>query len=190
LFSLKENLKFININQNYLKYLHESCPEVYYKQSGYESKPYLGILVNTENYEYVVPLSSAKEKHKTWKNVDQDRFVIYENCPIAKVSEKDIFVQISENEAKHILSVIDLKKMIPVKKGVYDFVNINPDKNDSLDTKKYKILLNLEYTFCLKIIGQIITKISRLYEKQAKTGKIIKFCCDFKLLEQKCDEWK
>lgn len=190
MFSLRGNLKFININQDYLKYLHDACPEVYYKQSGYESKPYLGILVNTENYEYAVPLSSAKEKHKTWKNVDQDRFVIYENCPIAKVSEKDIFVQISENEAKHILSVIDLKKMIPVKKGVYDFVNINPDKNDSLDTKKYKILLNLEYTFCLKIIEQIITKISRLYEKQIKTGKIIKFCCDFKLLEQKCDEWK
>lgn len=185
MFSLKGNLKFININQDYLKYLHDACPEVYYKPKGYDSKPYLGILINTEDYEYVVPLSSAKEKHKAWKNVDQDRFLIYENCPIEKVSEKDIFVQISENEVKHILSVIDLKKMIPVKARVYNFVNINHDKNDSASLKKYKILLNLEYTFCLKIIDQIITKISRLYEKQIKTGKIIKFCCNFKLLEQK-----
>ena len=74
--------------------------------------------------------------------------------------------------------------------GNLKFININHDKNDSADLKKYKILLNLEYTFCLKIIDQIITKISRLYEKQMKTGKIIKFCCNFKLLEQKCDEWE
>ena len=35
--------------------------------------------------EYVIPLSSAKEKHKSWKNVDIDRFLIFENC---KKSEK------------------------------------------------------------------------------------------------------
>lgn len=75
MFSLKDKLKFININQDYLKYLHEQCPEVYYKPIGYDNKPYLGILINNDKSQYVIPLSSAKEKHKTWKNVDVDRFL-------------------------------------------------------------------------------------------------------------------
>ena len=79
MFSLKNNLKFITINQDYLKYLHSFCGEVYYKPTGYETKPYIGILVQENNVEYVIPLSSAKEKHKTWKNVDVDRFLIFEN---------------------------------------------------------------------------------------------------------------
>jgi hypothetical protein len=35
-------LTFINIDQNYLKKLHDACSEVYYKPSGYENKPYIG----------------------------------------------------------------------------------------------------------------------------------------------------
>lgn len=61
MFSLKKNLKFITIDQKYLKTLHDSCSEVYYKPSGYESKPYIGILVEDNGIEYVIPLSSAKE---------------------------------------------------------------------------------------------------------------------------------
>ena len=48
MFSLKDKLTFININQDYLKYLHEECPEVYYKPISYDNKPYLGILINNE----------------------------------------------------------------------------------------------------------------------------------------------
>lgn len=59
--------------------MHDACQEVYYKPVNYETKPYLGILVSAGNQEYVIPLSSAKEKHKTWKNIEQDRFLIYEN---------------------------------------------------------------------------------------------------------------
>ena len=78
MFSLKNNLKFIMINQNYLKYLHDACGEVYYKPFGYERKPYIGILAQKDGADYVIPLSSAKEKHKTWKNIEADRFLIFE----------------------------------------------------------------------------------------------------------------
>ena len=33
-------------------------------------------------------------------------------------------------------------------------------------------------------------KANKLYNKQIETGKIIKFCCDFKLIEEKCDQYK
>lgn len=189
MFTLKGNLKFININQSYLKYLHDACPEIYYKSTDYETKPYLGILLNHDGREYVIPLSSAKEKHKTWKNVDADRFLIYENCKKDLISEKAVFTENKDGTVKHILSIIDLKKMLPIKSGLYSFVDFRVKTGDTDDIKNYKNLLQKEYSFCLKIIDSILTKATKLYDRQMRTGKIIKFCADFKLLEQKCDEW-
>lgn len=190
MFSLQNNLKFININQDYLKYLHSACSEVYFKASGYETKPYIGILVQENNCEYVIPLSSAKEKHKLWKNIDTDRFLIYETCTYSETLKNGIYVKNSDDSYKHILSVMDLKKMIPIKNSLYSEVSLNPLPTDSDEEEKYKVLLNIEYSFCLKILNSIIQKASKLYEKQMSTGKIAKFCCDFKLLEQKCMEYK
>lgn len=123
MFILEGKLTFINIEQSYLKKLHDACSEVYYKPSGYENKPYIGILINKNDRKYIIPLSSAKEKHKTWKNV-----------------------------------------------------------------KKYKDLLNKEYSFCLKVIDEVIGRANKLYDKQMATGKVVKFCCDFKALEEVADK--
>lgn len=123
MFILEGKLTFINIEQSYLKKLHDACSEVYYKPSGYENKPYIGILINKNDRKYVIPLSSAKEKHKTWKNA-----------------------------------------------------------------KKYKDLLNKEYSFCLKVIDEVIGRANKLYDKQMATGKVVKFCCDFKALEEVADK--
>ena len=123
MFILEGKLTFINIEQSYLKKLHDACSEVYYKPSGYENKPYIGILINKNDRKYVIPLSSAKEKHKTWKNV-----------------------------------------------------------------KKYKDLLNKEYSFCLKVIDEVLGRANKLYDKQMATGKVVKFCCDFKALEEVADK--
>ncbi len=67
MFKLDGNIKFINIDSDYVKKLYLACPEVYYKSIGYDNKPYIGILINEVNRSYVIPLSSAKEKHKSWK---------------------------------------------------------------------------------------------------------------------------
>ena len=189
MFSLQGNLKFIHIDQAYLKFLHDACSEVYYKPSGYETKPYLGILIEQGGQKYVIPLSSAKEKHKAWRNVEADRFVIYENCARREVREKDIFTENTDGSVKHILSVIDLKKMIPIKDGLYSVVDLNPSDSDSTELKKYKVLMNIEYAFCLKIMDSILRKASKLYDKQKETGKVIKFCADFSLLEKRCKEF-
>lgn len=189
MFSLKDKLKFININQDYLKYLHEQCPEVYYKPIGYDNKPYLGILINSDKTQYVIPISSAKEKHKSWKNIETDRFLIYETCDIHSLSKNAICKEMPDGTFEHLLSVIDLKKMIPIKDGLYTKVDLVLSEKDSKETRNYKNLMNKEFSFCLKILNSIIQKASKLYEKQMKTGKVIKFCCDFKMLEQKCKEY-
>lgn len=189
MFSLSGKLTFINIHQEYLKYLHDWCSEVYYKPIGYENKPYLGILINNDGTEYVIPLSSAKEKHKSWKNADGDRFLIYEKYVENAISETAVCKKMPDGTTEHILSVIDLKKMIPIKDGLYTKVDLTHSDTDSKEVKNYKNLMNKEFSFCLKIIDSVIQKASRLYEKQMKTGKVVKFCCDFKLLEEKCKEY-
>lgn len=189
MFSLNGKLTFINIHQGYLKYLHESCSEVYYKPIGYENKPYLGILINNGGAQYVIPLSSAKKKHTSWKNCEADRFLLYEKCGENTISETAVCKKMPDGTIEHLLSVIDLKKMIPIKDGLYTKVDLTHSDADSKEIKNYKNLMNKEFSFCLKIIDSIIQKAGRLYEKQMKTGKVVKFCCDFKLLEEKCKEY-
>lgn len=189
MFKIDGNIKFINIDLNYIKTLNRACPEVYYKSTGYDNKPYIGILINEAERSYVIPLSSAKEKHKSWKNVNQECYLVYEYALESKMGKTDIWVKAEENLVKHIMAVIDIKKMIPIKPGVYKVVNLNKDSSDTPELAKYKDLLNKEYSFCLKIAEDLIKKANRLYDGQLETGKVKKFCCDFKLLEQVCDTY-
>ena len=69
------------------------------------------------------------------------------------------------DNVKHILSVKDIKKMIPIVDGLYSRVNINDDNSDTDEIRKYKDLLNKEYVFILKIIDEIIDKANKLYDK-------------------------
>lgn len=190
MFTLDGKLTVVNINQDYLKKLHGACSEVYYKADRYGNKPYIGILINKNKEKYVIPLSSAKEKHKTWKNVSNECYLIYEKAKQSCMRSNDIWVSINEEEVKHILSVMDIKKMIPVIDGVYTKVNINYDSDDTDEVKSYKNLLNKEYAFCLKIMDEVIGKANKLYDKQMKTGRIVKFCCDFKALEKAADAFR
>ena len=189
MFSLKDKLTFVNIDQDYLKYLHENCTEVFYKPIGYDNKPYIGILINEDENKYVIPLSSAKAKHKFWNNVEVDRFLIYEISNKKPLSKNAVFKENPDGTVKQIFSVIDLKKMIPIKEGLYTRVDLTANTQDSVETRNYKNLMNKEFSFCLKILPLIIQKANELYDKQISTGKIAKFCCDFKLLEEKSREY-
>ena len=75
MFNLDGNLKFVNVDMDYLKHLHNACSEVFYKPNDYDNKPYLGVLMTNNDKKYVLPLTSAKEKHKTWKDAYPDRFL-------------------------------------------------------------------------------------------------------------------
>lgn len=191
MFKLIDNAKLVNVELDYLRFLHDKCDEVYYKSLNYERKPYIGILLSNNGYNYVIPLTSAKSKHLKWRNVSTDRFLIYEYCKTSDLSKDAIYSETDDpNVVKHIISAIDLKKMIPICDSVYSIVDMTSKTTDSEDERKYKDLLNKEYAFIVKIIKDIVSKASRLYDKQIFTGNIQKFACDFKLLEQACDEYQ
>ncbi len=194
MFTLEHNLCFVNIDIDYLKALHAVCPEVPYREKGYEHKPFIGLLVWNKGQQYAIPLSSAKPKHITWKNATSDRFLIYETTTAASMTPQDIFLPLEDASAtfpmvKHIFSVIDLKKMIPVNSHVFTPVYINPTAQDSVDVIKYKILLTKELRFCIKIKDALLKKASKLYQRQITTGKVIPFCVDFKRTEQVCNQY-
>ena len=49
MFVINEKLKIVNINQDYLKTLYDADHQVFYAPKNYESKPYLGIMINDKN---------------------------------------------------------------------------------------------------------------------------------------------
>lgn len=95
-----------------------------------------------------------------------------------------------DTKVKHILSAVDIKKMIPVTDDVISFVNFNIAEGDSEEVTKYKDLLNKEYAFCVKIVDDILLKASKIYDKQISSGKVQMFACDFAKLETALTEWK
>ena len=80
-------------------------------------------------------------------------------------------------------------EMFPIKDGLYSVVDLCVQENDSVDQRNYKNLMNKEFSFCIKILPLIIQKANKLYSKQIETRHVTKFCCDFKLLEEKCRDY-
>ena len=75
----KAQFGFYEIDIDYLKYLNEHDSEVYYNlKYKKDLKPFIGIILLVNEFEYFIPLSSAKEKHKKWKNISNEHILIYE----------------------------------------------------------------------------------------------------------------
>lgn len=152
---------FYTVNTDYLEYLYQIDSEVYYNSSYRNSiKPFVGIIVGIENYNYFIPISSAKEKHKKWRNVSDEHFLIYELIDSNITISGDVYKYYSDDEKMHILSILDIKKMIPVPTGFYERIEF-----DELDDKRYKDLFEKEYAFCLKAKTKILRKVEKLYQK-------------------------
>ena len=180
-----EQFGIYNIDVGYLKYLHDNVDsEVYYSSTKYEKKPFLGLVVGIGTYTYFIPFTSCKEKHKSWNNVAQDHYVIYEVVEKDRLSENAIYAPMNDNMAKHILAVLDLKKMIPVPKGQYSMIDFSEMKDN-----KYKALLIKEYRFCQGIQDGILQKVHKIYDYQKSTRNVRRFYCNFEALEKGCEEY-
>lgn len=181
---LKDNkIIFIKINQDYLKTLYDACSEVFYKPYGYDKKPYIGILVNINNQEYAIPLTSAKEKHKKWKDYSNGRMLVYDIDNVDNMSKSDIWKENIDNTVKHILSVLMISKMIPIKDGCYETIDSAYKNYDSAFERKYKDLLKKELKFCVSNKNKILSESNRIYNEQINSGVVLFGYCDFKALE-------
>ena len=199
-------VQFVYIDIDYLKAMNEADSEIFYDENNkeYKFKPHLGMLINQEDREYVIPLTSAKEKHKKWADVSGEWSRIYEIIDITTtpVRKNDIIVDIKnqdllknipletrKNYKQRILSVLDIRKMFPVKKGVYTKIKFEISSRASIADNQRMALMLKEYNFICNIKEKIEEKAEKIYVKQQKKNKILKYHCNYKKLEQASDEY-
>lgn len=176
-------MDFYTVDNSYVKQLYDVDTEVFYDSTNYQNKPYVGIIVQNNNYDYFLPLTSAKNKHKKWKNVTNTNYIIYELLsPKAKMSQGSVYV-VNKSNIKHILSVLEIKKMIPVPIQYCSKIKFN-----TLTDVNYRNLLLKEYLFLKPLESTITKKALSIYQEQKDTGVILPFHCNYAKLEQIYDK--
>ena len=202
-----EKVQFVYIDINYLEYLHGIEPEIFFDKNepNYKLKPHLGILLNNEGKEFVIPLTSGKDKHKEWADVTASWYRIYEVIDITKdqVKPDDVIVEIKNQNIlskidknkqsdyrQRILAVLDLRKMFPVDESVYKKVEINVSSDMPRSEMQRAFLMIKEYNFLNEISEDIAKKATKIYEKQIRKNKVLPYHCDYRKLEQALEEYK
>ncbi len=163
------NLKIVRIDSNYCDFLRKYDNKVIYNKNDKELRPFIGILFSINDYEYFAPLSSPKPKHQKMKN------------------SLDFF-KIKDGE----LGAINFNNMIPVKENNYSLINLN-EKVSTMEELKYQKLLREQLLWLNASYYQIKNKSMKLYNlyNNGKLPENIKSrCCNFKLLEEKSEEYE
>lgn len=163
------NLRIVRVNSNYCDYLRKFDSKVAYNKNEKELRPFIGILFKINDCQYFAPLSSPKQKHKKMKNTLD-------------------FFKIKDGN----LGAVNFNNMIPVKEENYSLIDLNA-QTLNMEEQKYQKLLREQLSWLNSNYNQIKNKSFKLYQLY-NSGKLpdrIKSrCCNFKLLEEKCDEYK
>ncbi len=171
-----KKLKWYIVDKDYVNYLRKYDNKVENIDYANKLKPYIGILVTINDINYYVPISSAKEKHY-------------------KIKEGMDFVKIQEDN--RIVGVLNLNNMIPILdnnvtelkyKDIENYREFNSDK----ERKLYISFLSFELDLINAKIEKIRKNALKLYNEKENNpnSKLSKRCCNFKLLEEKCREYK
>ena len=172
---------FYVVDTNYLSYLNSIDSEVYYDaKKAYVRKPFLGVVVNLGKYDYLIPLTSAKQKHAKWPDSSKEAILIYEIINCGKQLPNKVYkLGNTPGTLKHIIGVLDIKKMIPVPATCCKYVSISNEPD-----ARYKSLLQKEYLFLQKLKQDILLKADSIYNEQKNSGVIHNFFCNFSALEK------
>ena len=167
-----EHLSWNVLSKKYVEYLQRYDSLVQNIDYGdNEIKPYIGIVLQINNFNYYVPISSAKEKHY-------------------KMKEGKDFIIIKEHSK--ILGILNLNNMIPVLLSEASALKYNSINNyrkfkDKKERYEYISLLDKEMKIINARIKEICTKARKLYDEKNNNpnSRLSKRCCNFKLLEEK-----
>lgn len=165
-----KKLTFYIIDNDYINYLSQFDKHIAYNKN--EKRPYIGVVLIVKNHYYFAPLFSPKEKHKIYKD----------NLTFFKIVNK---------RTKNDLGIIRFSNMIPVPLECVYLLNTE-DKSYG-----YRRLLSEQYSYIntTESKRKILEKSEKLYTIVLKKNKskMVKFykdlSCNFKLLEDKCNEY-
>lgn len=149
-------MRIYKIKEEYVQYLKSFDNKVANNKK--EKRPYVGIVLEINEFKYFAPLTSPKDKHKKMKN--QLDFIKLDNGN---------------------LGAINLNNMIPVSNAALIKYDIN--KEPSI---LYRELLKDQLRFINSNSKDIQDKAYKLYIKVTEYNSFIKErCVNFKLLEEK-----
>lgn len=169
---MKENkLKWYVADKEYVKYLRKFDKKVENIDYNTKLKPYIGILITINEFNYYVPISSAKEKHY-------------------KIKEGMDFIKIVQNDK--IIGVLNLNNMIPILDNNVEVLKYKDieEYREFVNDKEKKLYISF-LSFELDLINEKMEKIKKnamkLYNEKINNpeSNVSKRCCDFKLLEEK-----
>lgn len=157
-----EQFMIYNVDYEYRKYLYNYDNRVNLKAN----RRYTGIIIVLDHYKYFVPLTSRPLRDDGRKRNSRTTVEIYD-------------------EQNELIAALLINNMIPVPDSCFELVDIPNDKD--------KDYLNSEYFYIRRsdVKKEIINKVEKVYRqvKWHQDSFMARFCCDFKLLESKCDDY-
>lgn len=163
------NLKIVRVDSHYCDFLRTFDFKVSYNAGFKELRPFIGVLFKINDCEYFAPLSSPKVKHKRLKNTLD-------------------MIKIKDGE----YGVINFNNMIPVKPDNYELFDLNKVPDNTPELKRQQ-LLKSQLLWLNKNIKFVKGKAIKLYDKYCDNclpDRIVQRCCNFTLLEEKCNEYR
>ena len=162
------NLLIVRIDSKYCDYLRKFDHRVSYNKNQKQLRPFIGILFKIDKWEYFAPLTSPKPKHLNMHNTVD-------------------FLRIN----KGIWGAINFNNMIPVTSNNYQVINLNKKCQSFVELQYYELLKN-QYNWLNKNKLEIMKKAKKLYTLYTKnklSANIADRCCNYQLLEEKCQEY-
>lgn len=157
-------MELYKVDTTYCNYLHYYEPKIPYIEDEKENRPFIGVILNVNGKNFFAPLTSPKKKHLIMKDM-QD------------------FLKIDQGR----LGGINLNNMIPIPKSYLEKIEIN-----TLKDQKYKIMLKKQIRWINQNELRIHNRARNLYyliSNGHTTKELSRRCCDFRLLERKCDDF-
>lgn len=157
------SLKLYNANPEWCDLLRTIDKCVPLTKDGKENRPFVGIVLSVNGFNYYAPFTSPKDKHKTMHNqID--------------------FMKINEGE----WGAINFNNMIPINDANLKKADLKVLPTDSEEDRNYKLLMANQLSWCKSNEASILAKANKLYWTIVN-GKawdtLARRCCNFKVLE-------
>ena len=159
------SFSFCCADANYCDFLRKSDPCIPYTMDQKNTRPFVGIVLFINGYNYYAPLTSPKPKHLTMKNqID--------------------FLKINGG----VWGAINFNNMIPIHKDSLKPVDMKILPTDDKATVDYKNLLANQLSWCntTENVAFITSKAQKLYDTiVGKTARpqLVERCCNFSVDE-------
>lgn len=167
-------LNLYSISDKYIKYLRKFEDKIYdnKEEIRVRTRKYLGIVLTINNCNYYIPISSPKKSD----------YIDYEK----RIIRKDTKTIIRINNGNRLYGTLRISNMIPV-----PITELEPYMIETEQDRKYKEVILGELRYINNNVEKITKNAKIVYNQRIKNENIgyIKNTVNFKLLEEKLEEW-